>query len=48
MDGQTAVVTGASRDPADADLVFWAATDGPAEDLDGGGVGLREFRKATP
>ncbi|SMO81962.1 SDR family oxidoreductase [Halorubrum cibi] len=30
-----------------APLFVWAATDAPAEDVDGGRVGLREWKKAT-
>ena len=37
-----------ARDPeAVAPLFVWAATDAPASDLDGGRLGLREWRKAT-
>ncbi|NHN59586.1 MULTISPECIES: SDR family NAD(P)-dependent oxidoreductase [Halorussus] len=44
----TDLTGGRGRDPGDAaDLVFWAATDAPAEDLDGGVVGLKEFQQAT-
>ncbi|WP_435346302.1 SDR family oxidoreductase [Haloarchaeobius sp. HRN-SO-5] len=36
------------RDPAEvAGLFVWAATDCPAEDVDGSVVGLREWRSAT-
>ncbi|NEU56053.1 SDR family NAD(P)-dependent oxidoreductase [Halorussus sp. MSC15.2] len=44
----TDLTGGRGRDPADAaDLFRWAATDAPAEEVDGGVVGLKEFRKAT-
>ncbi|WP_134671866.1 SDR family NAD(P)-dependent oxidoreductase [Halorussus marinus] len=44
----TDLTGGTGRDPADAaGLVHWAATDAPAEDLDGEIVGLREYKKAT-
>ncbi|MFC4447919.1 SDR family NAD(P)-dependent oxidoreductase [Halorussus aquaticus] len=44
----TDLTGGRGRDPADAaDLFLWAATDAPAEAVDGGVVGLKEFRKAT-
>lgn len=37
-----------ARDPESvAPLFVWAATDAPAEDLDGGRVGLREWKQAT-
>jgi 3-oxoacyl-[acyl-carrier protein] reductase len=39
---------GPGRDPAEvADLFHWAATEAPAEDLDGGVLDLRAWKKAT-
>jgi NAD(P)-dependent dehydrogenase (short-subunit alcohol dehydrogenase family) len=39
---------GPGRDPADvADMFHWAATDAPAEDLDGGVLDLRAWKQAT-
>jgi NAD(P)-dependent dehydrogenase (short-subunit alcohol dehydrogenase family) len=36
------------RDPAEvADLFLWAATDADPEELDGGVLGLREWKQAT-
>ncbi|WP_162224551.1 SDR family oxidoreductase [Halorussus amylolyticus] len=44
----TRLTGGAGRDPEDAAGLFhWAATDAPAEDVDGKVVGLKEYRKAT-
>ncbi|WP_115865697.1 SDR family oxidoreductase [Halorussus litoreus] len=44
----TDLTGGRGRDPADAaDLVHWAVTTAPAEDVDGGVVGLKAFRSAT-
>ncbi|MFU8869508.1 SDR family NAD(P)-dependent oxidoreductase [Natronococcus sp.] len=39
---------GGGRDPADvAGMFIWAATDAPADDLDGSVLGLREWKRAT-
>ncbi|USZ67496.1 SDR family oxidoreductase [Halorussus salilacus] len=44
----TDLTGGRGRDPADAaDLCYWAATDAPAEALDGEVVGLGDYRSAT-
>jgi len=44
----TELTGGTGREPSDAaGLIHWAATDAPAEDLDGEVVGLREYKKAT-
>jgi hypothetical protein len=44
----TDLAGGQGRDPDEvADLFVWAATDAPAEDLDGNVLSLREWRQAT-
>jgi NAD(P)-dependent dehydrogenase (short-subunit alcohol dehydrogenase family) len=44
----TDLTGGQGRDPEDAaDLLYWAATDAPAEEVDGGVLGLKEFKQAT-
>jgi NAD(P)-dependent dehydrogenase (short-subunit alcohol dehydrogenase family) len=44
----TDLTGGQGRDPEDAaDLLYWAATDAPAEEVDGQVLGLKEFKQAT-
>ncbi|MFD1513636.1 SDR family NAD(P)-dependent oxidoreductase [Halomarina rubra] len=44
----TELTGGGGRDPADvADQFLWAATDAPAEDLDGGRLDLKTWKQAT-
>lgn len=44
----TDLTGGRGRDPADvAGLFVWAATECPAEELNGGVVGLRDWKRAT-
>ena len=44
----TDLTGGRGRDPEDAaDLLYWAATDAPAEAVDGEVLGLKEFKQAT-
>jgi hypothetical protein len=44
----TRLTGGGGRDPADVAPMFrWALVEAPAEDLDGGILGLREWRQAT-
>ncbi|MWG33669.1 SDR family NAD(P)-dependent oxidoreductase [Halomarina oriensis] len=44
----TELTGGAGRDPTDvADQFLWAATEAPTEDLDGGRVDLKTWKRAT-